>query len=253
MQLHRFHELAAGGAAHVDADVGGAAHRSDLARFIVAPHFPQLDADGIHAARIDQAQRIGCRLNAFVGHDRRAHVLAHKCHAAHVVAAHRLFANDQITALQFVQHLDRAHRRVGLVGVNGNEDIVAQSFASDLYGLNVALVIEADLDLDVAIAAIHKSLCLGGRLLRRLQTEHAHDRYISARQPAEQVKQRRLHALRLQIQQRFFDGKLELEISADGEIDFLHHIRHAQDLFLQQGRDRCVQQGFRGHGRFADD
>ena len=42
-------------------------------------------------------------LNAFVGHDRSAHVLAHKGHAAHVFAPHRLFEHDQIPVFELVQ------------------------------------------------------------------------------------------------------------------------------------------------------
>src|SRR5439155_11901727 len=92
VQLHRFHQLAPCGAADVDADVGRVAHRGDLTRFVVATHFPTLDADRVHAAGFVYAQRVGRRIAALVRRDRRPLLQSHYVTAAHVEALNRITA-----------------------------------------------------------------------------------------------------------------------------------------------------------------
>jgi hypothetical protein len=88
-----------------------------------------------------------------------------------------------------------------------------------------------------------------GRILGTLEGQCPHDRHFGKTQPAEEIEQGRVELPGLEIEQRLFDGELELVVVAKRKFQLVHQglnpgKRPARDDRFQHD----MEERFRGGG-----
>ena len=148
----------------------------------------------------------------------------------------RLLEIDEVVLLHAPEGLDRLARRlVALVGVAAERNARPDGLADPPHHLDVAVRIDADLDLDGADAFLRdlRDLALGLREVH--QPDRMGDRDAPPARAAEQTMHRKAALLAGEVVGRELDGGLGVGIALDGAI---HARMQLGDLARQATRRR---------------
>ena len=211
-------------------------HRDGLGE---AAHAARLDVDDAAGFHVDRRQRIAPVADRFVQADRRLQPLLQHGVVVEVVGPQRLLDHQQVESVEVHQVIEIAHA-VGRVRVHAQHDL-RPALAHRLQHLHVPARLA--LQLDALIARIHLALHLAQLLLHRGLNADRHAARDALLGTAQQLVERRLFDLRLQVPNGVLQRSLRHRIAAH-LLEDLRAVAAVLYRTRRQHRSQFLQQNY---------